>query len=93
MTTTVLEVYKSRVKTLPVTDRLLLARTFNTTTDFRAIPYGPSSVAPSEPQEMERYFERLDKVGAVGKQPDLLIMPKGNYEAIQPQDEAIAAMC
>jgi hypothetical protein len=54
----------------------ILIRTINATEDFRAIPYGPSSVAPSDPWEMELYFERLDKAGAVGKQPDLLILPK-----------------
>lgn len=63
----------------------ILMRTINATADFRAIPYGPSSVAPSEPQEMERYFERLDKASAVGKQPDLLILPRDDYEAVQPQ--------
>jgi hypothetical protein len=63
----------------------ILVRTINATADFRAIPYGTSSVAPSEPQEMERYFERLDKAGAVGKQPDLLILPRGEYKAIWPQ--------
>lgn len=67
----------------------ILMRTINATADLRAIPYGPSSVAPSEPQEMERYFERLDKVGAVGKQPDLLILPRDDYRAIRPQLDEI----
>ncbi|HID62187.1 MAG TPA: AccI family restriction endonuclease [Anaerolineae bacterium] len=63
----------------------ILIRTINATEDFRAIPYGPSSVAPSDPREMELYFERLDKAGAIGKQPDLLILPKADYEAIRLQ--------
>jgi hypothetical protein len=67
----------------------ILVRTINTTNDFRAIPYGPSSVAPSEPQEMERYFERLDKAGATGKQPDLLILRRNDYEAVRPKLERI----
>lgn len=67
----------------------ILIRTINATVDFRAIPYGPSSVAPSEPQEMERYFERLDKAGAAGKQPDLLILPRDDYEAIRPELDEI----
>ena len=37
----------------------IVVRTINATDDLRAIPYGPSSVAPSEPYEMELYFERL----------------------------------
>jgi len=63
----------------------ILSWTINATGDFRAIPYGPSSVAPSDPREMELYFERLDKAGAVGKQPDLLILPRADYEAIRLQ--------
>jgi hypothetical protein len=67
----------------------ILVRTINATADFRAIPYGPSSVAPSEPREMERYFERLDKAGAIGKQPDLLILSRSDYAAIRSQLEQI----
>jgi len=63
----------------------ILIRTINATEDFRAIPYGPSSVAPSEPREMELYFERLDKARAIGKRPDLLILPKADHEAIRLQ--------
>jgi len=67
----------------------ILVRTINATGDFRAVPYGPSSVAPSDPYEMELYFERLDKAGAIGKQPDLLLLPKGDYEDIRPQLDEI----
>ena len=67
----------------------IVARTVNATEDFRAIPYGPSSVAPSDPREMELYFERLDKAGAVGKQPDLLILSKDDYEAIRSRLDEI----
>jgi len=64
----------------------IVARTINTTDDLRAVPYGPSSVAPSDPREMELYFERLNKAGAVGKQPDLLILPKDDYDPIFAQN-------
>ncbi|MFQ5853127.1 MAG: AccI family restriction endonuclease [Candidatus Binatia bacterium] len=67
----------------------IVARTINATDDLRAVPYGPSSVAPSDPREMELYFERLDKAGTVGKQPDLLILPKDDYEDIRPQLDEI----
>lgn len=67
----------------------IVVRTINATDDFRAVRYGPSSVAPSDPHEMELYFERLDKAGAVGKQPDLLILPKDGYEDILPQLDKI----
>jgi len=67
----------------------ILIRTINATEDFHAIPYGPSSVAPSDPWEMELYFERLDKAGAIGKRPDLLILPQADYEVIRLQLEDI----
>ncbi len=67
----------------------IVVRTINATEDFRAVSYGPSSVAPSDPREMELYFERFDKAGAVGKQPDLLILPRDDYEAIRPQLDEI----
>lgn len=62
----------------------IVVRTINATGDLRAIPYGPSSVAPSEPLEMERYFERLDQAGAIGKRPDLLILSRQAYEDVLP---------
>jgi hypothetical protein len=67
----------------------ILMRTINQTDDFRAVPYGPSSVAPSDPHEMERYFEHLDQAGAIGKRPDLLILSRGDYEDVLPQLEKI----
>jgi hypothetical protein len=67
----------------------IVARTINDTDDFRVVPYGPSSVAPSDPHEMELYFERLDKAGAIGKQPDLLVLSRNNYEDIRPQLDEI----
>lgn len=67
----------------------IIMRTINATSAFHAIPYGPSSVAPSEPREMEHYFKRLDKASKVGKRPDLLVLPKGKYELIRPQLEEI----
>lgn len=67
----------------------IVARTVNATEGFRAIPYGPSSVAPSDPREMELYFERLDRAGAVGKQPDLLILSRDDYEDVRSQLDEI----
>jgi len=63
----------------------IVTRTINATDDLRAVPYGPSSVAPAEPREMELYFERLDKAGTIGKRPDLLILSRDDYEAIRPR--------
>jgi len=63
----------------------VVVRAVNATGEFWAVPYGPSSVAPSDPQEMERYFERLDQAGAIGKRPDLLILSLPDYETIRRQ--------
>ena len=67
----------------------VVVRAINATGEFLAVPYGPSSVAPTEPREMELYFERLDRAGGVGKQPDLLILTKAGYGAIQEKLGAI----
>ena len=47
----------------------------NATQEFFALPYGPSSVAPSDNvREFELYFERLDEANPASlKRPDLLI--------------------
>jgi len=63
----------------------IIVHTINAIDDLRAIRYGPSSVAPSEPHEMELYFEQLDKAGTVGKRPDLLILTRSDYETIRPR--------
>jgi hypothetical protein len=63
----------------------IVVRTINATDELRAISYGPSSVAPSEPHEMELYFERLYKAGTIGKRPGLLILARDDYEAIHPR--------
>ncbi len=54
----------------------IIIKAINATDDLHAVPYGPSSVAPSDPHEMEQYFERLDKASTIGKRPDLLILAK-----------------
>ena len=69
----------------------ILVRTINATNDLRAVPYGPSSVAPADPYEMELYFERLDKASPIGKRPDLLVLPRDGYEAIRPQLDEIGS--
>ncbi len=67
----------------------IVVRAINATSEFWAVPYGPSSVAPADPQEMEQYFERLDRAGATGKRPDLLILSRPDYETIRRAVEDI----
>jgi len=67
----------------------VVVRAINAAGEFWAVPYGPSSVAPSDPQEMERYFERLDQAGAVGKRPDLLVLSRPDYETVRGELDTI----
>jgi hypothetical protein len=62
--------------------RLVLA--VNETSEFCAMPYGPSGVAPQDPRGVELYFERLEKAGLGElKRPDMLVFPKTDKERIQ----------
>jgi hypothetical protein len=64
-------------------DRIVEA--INSTGRYYAIPYGPSSVAPSQEraEEFERYFDRLQKAG-LGKlkRPDLLVFRIGDKSEV-----------
>jgi hypothetical protein len=55
-----------------------IVEAINATTTFIALPYGPSSVAPSDDvRAFELYFERLEAAGLGAlKRPDLLIFRK-----------------
>jgi hypothetical protein len=61
----------------------LVQSAFEKEDTFRVVPYGPSSVAPTEPEKLESYFEMLRNVNIVGKRPDFLILHKRSYEQIQ----------
>lgn len=53
-----------------------LIKAINKTEKYIAIPYGPTGVAPKDPEEFEKYFERLEAadLGKI-KRPDVLIFP------------------
>ena len=53
----------------------IVIESVNDTSEFYAIPYGPSSVAPDDDhREHELYFERLEEAGlSQMKRPDILI--------------------
>jgi hypothetical protein len=56
----------------------------NRTDEYFALPYGPSSVAPDNPKEVELYFERLDAAGYDNlKRPDLLLFNKRDEGKIE----------
>ncbi len=56
----------------------------NATDRYFAVPYGPSSTAPSEDiHEFELYFERLEQAGlGEMKRPDVLIFRKSDQERV-----------
>ncbi len=64
-----------------------LIEAVNQTKEFFAIPYGPSSTAPTgSVREFELYFERLEAVG-LGKikRPDLLIFRAADQAALEKE--------
>jgi len=55
----------------------------NGTSEFFAIPYGPSGTAPDDVRAFELYFERLEAAGlGENKRPDLLIFERSSREAV-----------
>ncbi len=51
----------------------------NATSEFYALAYGPSGVAPEGVREVELYFERLEQAGlSQAKRPDILIFRKSD---------------
>lgn len=62
-------------------------RSLNQTTEFGVIPYGPSTVAPDDPQELERFFETMDVIAQEGKRPDLLLYNRSTFAQVQKEVE------
>ena len=62
----------------------IVIESVNETSQYYAIPYGPSSVAPDENhREHELYFERLEEAGlSEMKRPDILIFRKSDEAEI-----------
>lgn len=73
-------------------DRLIEA--VNATQDFFALPYGPSSVAPSgDVRAFELYFERLDAAGlGKVKKPDLLIFRARDRKRVDVELEKLGGV-
>lgn len=66
----------------------ILIEAFARNRNWIAIPFGPSSIAPEDPKELELYFERLE-AAAIGKRPDLLILAREAYEAVRKDVERV----
>jgi hypothetical protein len=63
----------------------------NETSRYVALPYGPSSVAPSDDvRESELYFEKLDAAGLGNlKRPDLLLFAASDRREVEAAVEAV----
>jgi len=60
-------------------------RALNATSEFGVIPYRPSTVAPDDPQELERFFETMDVVAQEGKRPDLLLYDRLTFDGVRQE--------
>jgi hypothetical protein len=58
----------------------IVIRALNQTAQLGVLPYGPSTVAPDDPKELELFFERMDVIAQEGKRPDLLLYDKRTFD-------------
>jgi hypothetical protein len=58
----------------------IVIRALNQTKQFGIIPYGPSTVAPEDPEELELFFQKMDVINQEGKRPDLLLYDKATHD-------------
>lgn len=58
----------------------VVMRALDQTGQFRVIPYGPSTIAPEDPKELEAFFEKMDMIAQEGKRPDVLLYDKDTFE-------------
>jgi hypothetical protein len=61
----------------------IVARTLNESRQFGVLPYGPSTVAPEDPYELELFFEKMAVIAQEGKRPDLLLYDKTIFHAVE----------
>lgn len=59
-------------------DRLIEG--INSTTEFRAVPYGRSQVGPEEPGRIREYWREYCAAEANGKRPDILVLHAEDYD-------------
>jgi hypothetical protein len=65
----------------------IVIRALNQSNQFGVIPYGPSTVAPEDPNELELFFEKMDAIAQEGKRPDLLLYDKQTCQWAQSELE------
>lgn len=63
----------------------IVMRALNESKIFGAIPYGPSTVAPENPTELEIFFEQMDLLDREGKRPDVLLYDRPTFEQVSQE--------
>jgi hypothetical protein len=63
-------------------DRIIAA--INESAEYRAIPYGRSAIGPADPEELQEYWAAYVKAESVGKRPDVLVLPRADFEELEP---------
>ncbi|MGH9877065.1 MAG: AccI family restriction endonuclease [Nitrososphaerales archaeon] len=58
----------------------IVVRAINQTNQLGVLPYGPSTVAPEDPAELELFFEKMGVISREGKRPDLLLYEKTTFD-------------
>jgi hypothetical protein len=58
----------------------IVIRALNRAGLFGVIPYGPSTVAPEDPRELELFFDKMGNIEREGKRPDLLLYDWSTFE-------------
>jgi hypothetical protein len=65
----------------------IVMRALNQTAEFGVIPYGPSTVAPDDPKELEYFFETMEIIEREGKRPDLLLYRRQELAQVRQEIE------
>jgi hypothetical protein len=63
----------------------IVIQTLNKTSHFGVVPYGPSTIAPEDPEELEWFFEKMNAINQEGKRPDLLLYDKADYSLVESE--------
>lgn len=58
----------------------IVVQALNRTTQLGVIPYGPSTVAPEDPIELELFFDKMAVINREGKRPDLLLYDRSSFD-------------
>jgi hypothetical protein len=63
----------------------VVLRAINGTSCFGVVPYGPSTVAPDDPNDLEAFLEKMDVISGEGKRPDMLLYDSPTFKWAQSE--------